>query len=339
MKIVISSGHGKYVRGASGILDEVDEARRVVEEVAEQLRDGGVDVKVFHDDVSKSQNENLERIVDFHNAQGVHDLDVSVHFNAYTETSSPLGTECLYGTQAGLADLVAENIANISGLIDRGPKKRTDLYFLNQTFEASILIEVCFVDSDADADLYRDNFGEICGAIASTIAGKQLDDQHPPALARPSATLFRAQGKVSYFGGPNDKGVSADEGLAFIYDYDTAPWLFLDEQPAGTTGLARRLDAERVPYVACRWDYDVTPKEVLALPYPALVRAPSTGVEFLALPADWGPHEDTDRIADISPALMHKLGIETDDVVDVTYPAPLRRVIEHAKIRLNKQTI
>jgi len=151
--------------------------------------------------------------------------------------------------------------------------------------------------------------------------------------------LFRAQGKVSYFGGPNDKGVSADEGLAFIYDYDTAPWLFLDEQPAGTTGLARRLDAERVPYVACRWDYDVTPKEVLALPYPALVRAPSTGVEFLALPADWGPHEDTDRIADISPALMHKLGIETDDVVDVTYPAPLRRVIEHAKIRLNKQTI
>ena len=28
-RIVISSGHGKYVRGASGIIDEVDEARRV----------------------------------------------------------------------------------------------------------------------------------------------------------------------------------------------------------------------------------------------------------------------------------------------------------------------
>ena len=26
--IVISSGHGLYVRGASGIIDEVDEARR-----------------------------------------------------------------------------------------------------------------------------------------------------------------------------------------------------------------------------------------------------------------------------------------------------------------------
>jgi hypothetical protein len=27
----MSSGHGKYVRGACGILDEVDEARKVVE--------------------------------------------------------------------------------------------------------------------------------------------------------------------------------------------------------------------------------------------------------------------------------------------------------------------
>ena len=29
--IIISSGHGKYIRGASGYLDEVDEARRVVD--------------------------------------------------------------------------------------------------------------------------------------------------------------------------------------------------------------------------------------------------------------------------------------------------------------------
>jgi hypothetical protein len=30
-RVVISSGHGLHVRGASGVLDEVDEARRVVE--------------------------------------------------------------------------------------------------------------------------------------------------------------------------------------------------------------------------------------------------------------------------------------------------------------------
>ena len=55
--VVISSGHGKYVRGASGILDEVDEARKVVERVAEELRSRSVNVTTYHDDVSQSQNK------------------------------------------------------------------------------------------------------------------------------------------------------------------------------------------------------------------------------------------------------------------------------------------
>ena len=38
MHIVISSGHGKHIRGASCYIDEVDEARRVVEAVARNLR-------------------------------------------------------------------------------------------------------------------------------------------------------------------------------------------------------------------------------------------------------------------------------------------------------------
>src|SRR6516165_4540213 len=141
MKIVISSGHGLYVRGASGVIDEVDEARLVVEEVAERLRGLNVDTVTYHDDVSTTQSENLERIVDFHNAQGPHDLDVSVHFNAYTETASPMGTEVLYLTQVELADRLSSTIAGVSGLIDRGAKKRDDLFFLNNTNEIAILIE------------------------------------------------------------------------------------------------------------------------------------------------------------------------------------------------------
>src|SRR6516165_4978098 len=42
MNVVISSGHSKYVRGASGYIDEVDEARKVVEAVARYLRKLGV---------------------------------------------------------------------------------------------------------------------------------------------------------------------------------------------------------------------------------------------------------------------------------------------------------
>lgn len=325
MKIVISSGHGLKVRGASGILDEVDEARKVVEAVATILRSDGVGVITYHDDVSTSQNENLNRIVDFHNSQGVHDLDVSVHFNAYTETSSPMGTECLYLTQAGLADIIAENIANASGLIDRGPKKRDDLFFLNNTEEPAVLIEVCFVDSEADASIYNNNFEDICSAIATAISPDvDASSTEHPTIRPVTKSLFKTKGKVSYFGGPDDMGVSASEGLAFIYEYETAPWLFLDYQPPNTTGLARRLNPER-PYVACRWDYSVTPKDMLAEPMPALVRAIATGKQLLAWPADWGPHQDTGRVADISPSLMDRLGITTDDEVEVTYPAPIRR--------------
>jgi hypothetical protein len=125
-------------------------------------------------------------------------------------------------------------------------------------------------------------------------------------------------GKVSWFGGPDDEGVSPDEPLAFIYDVEDAPHLFLDYQPEGTSGLARRLDPS-VFYIACRWDYDETPREML-LEELAVVRAVKTGITRLAFPADWGPHHSTDRIADISPGLMENLGITTDDEVEVIFP-------------------
>lgn len=171
MRIVISSGHGKYVRGASGYLDEVDEARLIVEEVARVLRTVGVETTTFHDNVSTSQNENLNRIVDFHNSKA-RDYDVSVHLNAYETTSKPMGSEVLYITQQTLAGDVVDAICIASGLINRGPKKRTDLFFLNSTDKPAILVETCFVDSSADASIYNDKFTEICRAIAEGISGE-----------------------------------------------------------------------------------------------------------------------------------------------------------------------
>jgi N-acetylmuramoyl-L-alanine amidase len=168
-RVVISSGHGKYVRGASGVLDEVDCARAVVEKVAEELQERGVEVTTFNDDTSTSQSENLATIVDAHNSEQ-RDLDVSVHFNAYVETTSPMGCEVLYVTQSSLAARMAGAIA-ACGFINRGAKKRTDLYFLNQTTGPAILIEVCFVDSAADADVYSRQFDRICTAIAAVLGG------------------------------------------------------------------------------------------------------------------------------------------------------------------------
>jgi len=318
-RIVISSGHGLKVRGASGILDEVDEARAVVNRVTSELKKRGVEVTEYHDDVSDDQDENLNRIVDFHNSK-IRDLDISVHFNAHHTTDDPKGTEVLYVTQEDLAAEVSNVICEAGGFKDRGPKYRDNLFFLNKTEMPAILIETCFVDSTADAELYTENFDEICRNIADILGGEYDGEEEiePPEI---ESALFHAVGTVSHFGGPQDTGVSASEGLAFHYDLTEGnQHLFLPLQPEGTTGLARRLNPN-IHYVACRWDYKLTPKEMLANSGEvALVRNVDTGDELVAFPADWGPNENTGRVADISPGLMYDLGLTTDDEVEVIYP-------------------
>src|SRR4030095_11221222 len=275
LKVVMSSGHGKYIRGAEGPepwgLDEVDEARRVVDTAAEVMRALEVDVTTYHDDVSDDQDENLQRIVDFHNAQGPHDLDISVHFNSATfsgsnQTNNPVGCEVFYESSSGKewASEFVNAICDVSGLINRGPKDG-NLFFLNNTAEVAVLLEICFVNSKADVNIYNDRFDAICRAIAQVVADAYVMPEPPPEFEipePPSGALFTATGTCSTFGGPDDTGVSPSEGLAFIYDYDEAPWLFLRQQPPATSGLARRLDPA-VFYLACRWDYSQTSKEML----------------------------------------------------------------------------
>ena len=314
--ICISSGHGLYVRGAAGVIDEVDQARRVTDRLAEVLTDYGVDVIVFHDDTSKSQNENLWTITDFTNETEC-DLAISVHFNAFEQRSEPVGTEVWYVTQQTLAKHLSAAMATV-GLKDRGAKYTDGLHFLNQTTMPAVLLEVCFVDSTADCDIYQQNFEAIIDALAGELCGDE---------AKEVAKQFYVEGLVSHFGGPDDPGVSPSEGLAFIYTTEDKPVLFLSYQPEGTTGLARRLNPEQ-PYVACRWPYDAETKpkwREMLLTEMALVEAPKTGKKIKCYPADWGPHEEkTGRVADISPSALEYLGIETDDEVIVTFPCTHR---------------
>lgn len=172
--VVISSAHGKLVRGAKGPapwgLDEVDESRRVVSRVADYLRQHGVHVVTYNDDTSKTKSANLRHLVQFHNGVKNQDLDCSIHFNAFQRTDGARGTETLYISQSKLATKVSAAIAKASGLIDRGGKKRTNLAFL-KTNKPAILVEVCFVDAKADCTAYRSAFDRICNAIAGAISG------------------------------------------------------------------------------------------------------------------------------------------------------------------------
>ena len=142
-----------------------------------------------------------------------------------------------------------------------------------------------------------------------------------------SEIIFLGTGKMSVFGGPADEGVGPHEGLALIGPSDLGIWwyscLFLPESPAGTTGLARRLNP-RAFYLAMRWDYGVYPKEMLRNGVVRLSN-PTNGRHLFARPVDFGPGDgsvidgrvtpDTGRVADLSPGAAEALGLKTDEVV------------------------
>jgi peptidoglycan hydrolase-like protein with peptidoglycan-binding domain len=182
MRIAISSGHGTKVRGAEGYVDEVDEAIKIKEALSHALQEIGVQTVTYTDTQSTSQSENLDRIVDWHNAQN-RDLDLSIHLNAYTSTTKPMGCEVLYLTQQQLAADISSAMAMTASLIDRGAKKRTDLAFLNGTDEPACLLECYFCDSSADVELFAQHFDSVMGAVAQTLAGEEPDE---PSLPKPS---------------------------------------------------------------------------------------------------------------------------------------------------------
>jgi len=107
-------------------------------------------------------------------------------------------------------------------------------------------------------------------------------------------------------------------GLAVYSSVSQRPELFLPTQPPGTTGLARRLNPDTM-YIAMRWVYGTTSISWLRT-HQVTVTNPKTGASVAAWPADWGPNVNTGRIADLSPGVARKLGLNTDDTVVVTVP-------------------
>ena len=183
-QVVISSGHSINCQGASDIINEVTEARKVVNRVYDIIRANGKACYKYHDTASSS-SANLANIVNFHNKYK-DGIDVSVHFNAYSHVDKPMGVEVCYYSASSLAAQVSKAIADAAGFIDRGAKQRTGLYFLRNCAKPAILIEVCFVDSVKDVELYRANFEKICRAIAKSLIGEVNNTPNPTPNPAPT---------------------------------------------------------------------------------------------------------------------------------------------------------
>lgn len=173
----VHGGHSLVCRGASGLLDEVNEDRKVKNKVIELLRNEGHTVYDCTDDVGKSQSQNLANIVKKCNAHKV-DYDISIHLNAGRKDSKgdgkTGGVEVLnYDTRTkALSDKICQKIAKALGITNRGTKYSKNLYVLNSTKSLALLIECCFVD-DAD-DAKKWDADECAKAIVEGILGKEI---------------------------------------------------------------------------------------------------------------------------------------------------------------------
>lgn len=173
----VHGGHSLKCRGASGLLDEVNEDRAVKNKLIELLRANGYTVYDCTDDYSTTQKANLRNIVSKCNAHTV-DLDISIHLNSGRNDSNGDGKtggvevfgydDRIYGT----AYKIAENISNTLGIGFHGSpvKYRKDLCVLRETRAKAILIECCFVDDKDDANHW--NATKCAMAIASALGCK-----------------------------------------------------------------------------------------------------------------------------------------------------------------------
>lgn len=197
MKIAIRGGHNENVRGASGIVDEVTENRRIYPHVIRYLREAGHTVYDVTPTSTSTQAEDLNYGVSRANQENV-DLFLSIHLNA--SNGAGQGTEAWYyqGSIQGkvCAEAISKRMAEL-GFTNRGAKASTTLYELSRTRMPAVIVECFFCDNQRDVDLYRQVGAEAIGLkIAQGIdpAGvSQTDGTGTSILASPRATVAQAK--------------------------------------------------------------------------------------------------------------------------------------------------
>ena len=177
MKIAIRGGHCPKVPGASGIINEVVEDRKVKDAVIKYLKQLGHQVyDVTPPDTMATSSGDLAHGVNEANRLKV-DVFASIHFNAFNGSAN--GTEvCVYSPH-DYAQRVVDNLTKL-GFKYRGQKTRTNLYELKNTSMKAMIVEVCFVDSSIDAEIYKRVGHDAVGkAIAEGIVNQRVPAPAP----------------------------------------------------------------------------------------------------------------------------------------------------------------
>ena len=192
MKIAVRGGHCPKVTGASGLINELIEDRKVKDSVIKYLNQLGHTVlDVTPPDSTSSSSADLSYGVNKANNWGA-DLFVSIHFNnAYSTYNGALGTEVCVYSEYDIAGRVVNKMASL-GFRNRGQKVRTGLYELKHTSMKSMIVEVCFVEATEDVALYKKvGYDYIGKTIAEAISNKKVVEASMPVASNQGETYYR----------------------------------------------------------------------------------------------------------------------------------------------------
>ena len=167
--IMLDAGHGGTDPGAvyNG-RREKDDTLRLVLAIGQILQNRGVDVEYTRTtDIYETPFQKAMEA----NEAGV-DYFVSIHRNSFEQDNIVSGVESLVYDLSGIKYRMAENInANLEtvGFVNLGVKARPNLVVLKRTKMPAVLVEVGFLNSNTDNQLYDENFDDIALAIADGI--------------------------------------------------------------------------------------------------------------------------------------------------------------------------
>ncbi len=164
MKICINGGHHPALdSGAVGSrITEAEYTAEMMTAVADYLTAVGYTVLTV-------QENDLAAISNTANEWGAN-LFVSIHCNAATGRARGTETYAYYGSEEGnrLATCIQDQLVNSIDTIDRGVKE-AGFYVLRYTDAPAALVEIAFIDNEADETLLLDYRDEIARAIARGI--------------------------------------------------------------------------------------------------------------------------------------------------------------------------
>lgn len=167
--IMLDAGHGGTDPGAvyNG-RREKDDTLRLVLAIGQILQNRGVDVEYTRTtDIYETPFQKAMEA----NEAGV-DYFVSIHRNSFEQDNIVSGVESLVYDLTGIKYRMAENInANLEtvGFVNLGVKARPNLVVLKRTKMPAVLVEVGFLNSNTDNQLFDENFDDIALAIADGI--------------------------------------------------------------------------------------------------------------------------------------------------------------------------